>query len=227
RVNKTGGNVPSGNYNINDSISDQAENVPFKMYGNGPYISVDTYGTTAPTTYTGSFNVEICADDGTGLPDGGWVERTVNLESIFNLDQPSQPDLTGSQPWSWMFGADLQFTTTRTYRMPGGSMIIPVEGASIRFTAPASGSFAMTFNASFDLGFNSKTGSVNQGVLDFTTDPVHVWTLITSTLVVGMNRPVLDLFLVPGQSYVFNIRNDAPNPASNQIKVECTVRVYS
>ncbi len=49
-----------------------------------PYLSVFTFGDTAPSTRVGTFNVEICKDDGSGLPDEGWVSRIVTLEARFN-----------------------------------------------------------------------------------------------------------------------------------------------
>lgn len=52
-------------------------------WSDGPYISVFTHGDTAPSTRTGTFTVEICKDSG-GLPDEGWVSRTVTLESLYN-----------------------------------------------------------------------------------------------------------------------------------------------
>ena len=58
---------------------------PYEEGVYGPYISVFTFGDTAPSTRTGIFNIEICKDDGTGLPDESWVSRIVTLEAIFNL----------------------------------------------------------------------------------------------------------------------------------------------
>ncbi len=49
-----------------------------------PFISVFTFGDTAPSTQIGTFNVEICKDNGSGIPDEGWVSRIVTLEARFN-----------------------------------------------------------------------------------------------------------------------------------------------
>jgi hypothetical protein len=51
---------------------------------NGPYISVHTFGDTPPITRFAQVYIDICKDDGTGLPDGGWATRLVILEAIFN-----------------------------------------------------------------------------------------------------------------------------------------------
>lgn len=51
---------------------------------NGPYISVNTFGLTAPVVAFGTFLVDICKDNGVGEPDEAWVTRTVILEAIFN-----------------------------------------------------------------------------------------------------------------------------------------------
>ena len=136
--------------------------------------------------------------------------------------------IVGSVPWTTYFSPSLDFNRSglTVYRF-NGPVFIPVEGASIRFTVPLSGSFSMVFNASADFGFNSKTGSVNQGVLDFTTPATHTWTLLTSTLTVGLDRPGMELDLVNGETYFFNIRNDNPSASYNVIDVTCSVRVYS
>jgi hypothetical protein len=148
---------------------------------------------------------------------------------IKKWDVNTPVDTAGSVPWSWMFGADLQFNTSRVYRIPTQQKVIPAEGVSLVFTVPDSGSFAMSFNCNFDLVgiFGSKRMSCNQTVLDFTTAPVKVVNLIPNNLVVGLDRPSMDLDLVNGETYFFNIRNDNPSASSNRITVECTVTVYS
>ena len=50
----------------------------------GPYVEVFTFGDIAPSTRIGTFDIEICKDDGTGKPDGAWASRIVQLEAIFN-----------------------------------------------------------------------------------------------------------------------------------------------
>ena len=49
----------------------------------GPYVSVFTYGDTAPSTQIGTFKIEICKDS-SGAPDGAWASRNVTLEARFN-----------------------------------------------------------------------------------------------------------------------------------------------
>ena len=139
-------------------------------------------------------------------------------------------DTTGSVPWSWLFGTDLQFDTSRSYLIPATVKIIPAEGIAVRFTAPLSGSFSMNLWGPIDVPgvFGTKRKACNQTVLDFTTPPVQVVTVLNESLIVGMNRSGLDLELAPGETYFFNIINDEPGTTvyGNQINVKCTVSVY-
>ena len=50
----------------------------------GPYVSLDTFGDTAPYIRQAFVEIDICKDDGTGLPDGGWSSTPVFMEAIFN-----------------------------------------------------------------------------------------------------------------------------------------------
>lgn len=58
---------------------------PYEQGVYGPYVQVFTFGDTAPSTRIGTFNIEICKDDGTGQPDNAWASRIVTLESILNV----------------------------------------------------------------------------------------------------------------------------------------------
>lgn len=81
---------PERSYQINDGDNFRTLGEEFPIRGAtlnpnfGPYVSVHTYGETAPITVTGTFNIEICKDDG-GVPDGKWASRIVTLEAIFNV----------------------------------------------------------------------------------------------------------------------------------------------
>lgn len=82
------GTIPAtSRYTINDTVGDRVLGEEFQMItqdGNyGPYISVSTYGDTAPSVQKGTFLIEICKDSG-GLPDGNWASRKISLEAIFN-----------------------------------------------------------------------------------------------------------------------------------------------
>lgn len=46
----------------------------------GPYVSVSTYGFTAPSTQLARVRIDICKDDN-GAPDGAWISRLVTLEA--------------------------------------------------------------------------------------------------------------------------------------------------
>ena len=139
-------------------------------------------------------------------------------------------DITGSVPWTDYFTPALDFNRDglTVYRWTSPGVIIPAAGVAIRFTAPSSGSFSMSFN-NIEVPFvhGSRTGSVNQGVLNFTTAPVLTKTPANpgDRILVGMNRPGLDLELVPGQTYFYNIRNDNPTAINNSYN-ECSVTVY-
>ncbi|GAG45024.1 unnamed protein product, partial [marine sediment metagenome] len=147
---RVGGNNPA-NYTISDGSSERSLGEAFQINEPPPYISVDTFGDIAPSQRNASFNVEICKDNGSGLPDGSWALRGVSLESVLNGSY-EPPPTAGSVPWEAYFQLPLQFTNDYVYRFtPQSGAVIPVGGVSIRFTAPLTGEFAMVFNASADL----------------------------------------------------------------------------
>jgi hypothetical protein len=85
RVTEVSGAVV-GKYTISDGVNNRSFGEAFQMAGtfSGPYVTVHTFGDTAPSTQTTTFNIEICKDS-SGLPDGNWASRLVTLEAIFNV----------------------------------------------------------------------------------------------------------------------------------------------
>lgn len=82
--------VQAGRYVISDGDANYPANTAFKIRGQsispdyGPYVSVFTFGDTAPSVQTGTFNIEICKDNGSSQPDGNWASRIVTLEARYN-----------------------------------------------------------------------------------------------------------------------------------------------
>jgi hypothetical protein len=89
RVNWAGDPLPESRYQINDGDNNRNIGDEFKIRGRtlnpvfGPFLSVFTFGDTAPSVRLGVFNVEICKDS-SGIPDGAWVSRICIIEAIFN-----------------------------------------------------------------------------------------------------------------------------------------------
>jgi hypothetical protein len=228
RVNETSGLIAS-RFTINDSVAFQPENTPFKIRGNpltgpnGPYMTVHTFGDAAPTTRTGVFKVEICKDNGSGLPDGAWVERTVTLKSILNADVPPPVDTTGSVSWASFFGKDFVLEDQGYDALK----IIPTDGISIAFTIPNTG-------RAFSIGFvtventalsSSRTGSVGQTVGDYTSDPTFTWGT-GGGIAAGVNfaDPAIDIQCLPNQTYFFCVRNNTPSDRNNYIRIKVLIQ---
>ena len=90
RVTAVGTLPPTSRYSIADSDHYRVLGEEFKIKGSiynslfGPYVSVFTYGDTAPSVQIGTFLIEICKDLN-GQPDNAWAGRNVTLEAIFNV----------------------------------------------------------------------------------------------------------------------------------------------
>ena len=88
RVTAVGTELPLSRYQISDSLNNRVLGEEFQIFAGigtvfGPFVSVFTYGDTAPSTRIMTFNIEICKDSG-GLPDNAWASRLVTLEARFN-----------------------------------------------------------------------------------------------------------------------------------------------
>ncbi|MBT8438177.1 MAG: hypothetical protein KJO91_00515, partial [Gammaproteobacteria bacterium] len=134
------GTAPAGRYTVHDGANVRVLGESFQMRSTEPYVSVYTFGDAAPSTQTGTFNIEICKDSG-GEPDEVWASRTVTLEAIFNEeeiidpspdpDPEAPPDTTGAVSWETFFGNDFLSTIS------DATKVIPTEGVAIWFTVPA------------------------------------------------------------------------------------------
>ncbi len=195
----------TGRYNISDGVNNRALGDAFQMFGSGPYVSVHTFGDTAPTTRSATFNIEICKD-ASGLPDGNWAGRNVTLEAIFNTDVVTPPpvvDTTGSVSWDSWFGAPFSLGTF----FAASTGEIPAAGISIRFTIPITSSAYKLSMSSLEVPFNPgiRYGAINQEVLNFVDGATYSWGL-GGGITGGINLAGQDIILEPGQTYFFNIK---------------------
>jgi len=77
---------------LSNGTQTNAFDVPFRISGNpsasvtdsAAFISVYSIA-SAPAVVIEKFNVEICKDDGSGLPDQQWASRIVIMEAIKNV----------------------------------------------------------------------------------------------------------------------------------------------
>ena len=227
RVTKINSNRP---VLINDGVSPRELGEAFPI-ATGPYISIDTFGEPPPKVATASVTVEICKDDG-GLPDGGWVSRTVNMEVRFNLegeveppppDPEIPPDLDGAISWDSFFGAPFGTTSLTVER------IIATEGVAIWFTVPVEPLRIWVKFSTIEVATveTARNGAVNTTVLDFDTPPTFTWGLGGG--INGWINPdpgdigANDLELVQGNTYILNLRNN-PIVSPNWIRVQTHYR---
>ena len=224
RVTQDGTSLPTTKYKIYDGQNYRVSGEQFQMLNwtgstlLGPFITVGTWGEAAPASRIGRFKVEICKDSG-GSPDGNWATRYATLEAVYSAGIST----VGSVTWESVFGVPLDYVNGGSYNTPYG-YTIPTAGISIRFQAPqTTGRFFVSFNSSETTSISTtRTGAINQGVLDFTTPPTKGWG-IGGGLWAGVNYVGTDLEMVPGETYFFNIRNNSPRTSGNYIVFQAQV----
>ena len=228
RVTKINSNRP---VLINDGVSPRELGEAFPI-ATGPYISIDTFGETPPQVATASIIVEICKDDG-GLPDGGWVSRTVDMEVRFNLQGEVEPpppaptdppDLAGAISWDAFFGA--AFGSRNLFDV---YQVIAAEGVAIWFTVPITTDRVKVKITTIEVaGLGSmtlRTGAVNTTVLDFVTPPTFVWGLGGGiTLWINPDGGDVGTEIIQGQTYILNLKNNTP-PSPNWIHPQVSYQV--
>jgi len=227
RVNFVGTPLHESRYQISDGDNDRALNEVFQMKGKsinplfGPYISVHTFGDAPPIIRIGVFNIEICKDDGNGLPDGNWASRHVSLEAIFSTDNPVDPDPIPpppipdqGTPWDEFFykpfALDNHYDVTRS---------IPDEGVFLRFTVPAASKpyLVLFYTVGVTSITTTRTAAVNVTAGDFVTPPTEVFGFgVISGSIAGATGTEIEL--IPGNTYFWNIKNTNPDGA-NQIRL--------
>ena len=191
----------------------------------GPYVSVYTFGDTAPAVRDATFLIEICKDDGSGVPDQAWAQRYVTLEAKFNSNEPDPIDTTGSVTWDSFFGAP--FALGVFY----GNIQrqIPPEGIAINFTWPDTATLGKLKLSTFEVPHNPgrRFGAVNTGVLDFTTTPAQfTWGLgggITATI--NYSAGVGDSYIecLPGETSIFSLKTESAREESlNWVTVQAS-----
>ena len=214
---------------ISDGENFRGSGEAFQVNGQGPYVSVDTFGDTPPTTEDAIVLIEISKDSG-GLPDGGWAQRYVSLEAIFNtLAEPEPPvppvdpppiDVSGAYSWEQFFG--VPFTAVRSEI----TKVIPAAGVSIWFTVPVTADVVDVRFGSIEVTSieSTRTGALNTTVGDYTTPPNFTWgngTGITGSI---NGFPGADIELVPGNTYIWNMKLDDPQ-VNNWIRLEVIYKV--
>lgn len=117
------------------------------------------------------------------------------------------PDISGAVTWESWFGKPFGSPLCDATR------VIPYGGIAIWFQVPITSDVVGVSFASVEVtgGITTTvTGTVNTGVLDFSTPPKYSWG-IGGGITGGINNPGQDIDLVPGNIYIFNIKNDSPN----------------
>jgi len=224
---------------INDGDNVRASGDIFQMRGStinslfGPIISVNTFDDIAPIVRTAICTIEISKDDGNGLPDGNWAIRTVNLEARFNLeaeppppdpdppDPPDTVDVTGAYTWLEHFGNAFGSASSSS------TVVIAFDGVSIWFTIDPNETrpIKLDFTSIEVVGLDNqtRTGSVNQTVGDYTSAPTHTWGL-GGGINCGINQiGVYDIDLIPGETYIFSVRNNEPSDP-NWMRIQARYR---
>lgn len=133
----------------------------------------------------------------------------------------TQVNTIGSTPWEDFFG--IEFGAGIFYDK---TKVIPAGGISLAFTVPiTSDSVACTFSTIEVIGFSTtRTGSVNQTVGDYTSEPTQTWGT-GGDIIGGINLVGGEIDLIPGETYFFNVRNNSPRDGSNLIHLRFTYDV--
>lgn len=131
------------------------------------------------------------------------------------------PDISGAVTWESVFGRGFGEQVVADV-----TRVIPYNGLAIWFQVPDTSD---SVEVIFDMievtgGINSTlTGSVNTGVLDFSS-PVVSTLGLSGNITGGINKAGLDRILVPGNIYIFNCRNNEPNdPNTARLRVSYVV----
>jgi len=128
----------------------------------------------------------------------------------------TQVSTVGSVSWLSFFGRPFESPYSYAFK------VIPSDGISIAFTVPiTSDSVRVYFSTVGNTTVSStRTGSVNQTVGDYTSEPTHTWGSGQS-IIGGINYPGQDIDLIPGETYFFNVRNNSPLSSNNLIDIKC------
>lgn len=133
----------------------------------------------------------------------------------------SAVSVAGAVSWDSFFG--LPLATTRV--LYDVEKVIPAAGQPIWFTVPSTASpYKLSFTTieTTSTPGTTRTGSVNQTVGDYTSDPTYTWG-IGGGIDCGINySTAVDIELTPGQTYIFNVRNDSPT-GNNWVRVQATL----
>ena len=144
------------------------------------------------------------------------------------VEPPVTSPPPGSVTWESVFHEPLDYENGGRYQnsIYRSGVVIPTKGIAIAFRAPVTNrSWFISFSSPESTAISTtRTGTINQKPLDFTTLPRKGWG-IGGGLWCGVNTPGTDLELNPGEWYVFNIRNDSPARYNNKviIKADCVV----
>ncbi len=212
---------------VNDGSAPRSLGEVFQIRGGsgnvniGPNVNIDTFGDQPPIVNTARVLIEICKDNGLGIPSLNWVERVVSLEARFSDEVPVDPDpdpdpppgfpdpdidITGATSWEAWFGTPFGVNTEHVIK------VIPDNGVSLWFTVDPNETRPIrirfyTTETLFD--HSIRTFTWNRVVGDFTTPPVYVELDNGAFVVAGINQPgIYDLDLIPGSTYIFNMRRD-------------------
>jgi len=160
-------------------------------------------------------------DNGLNFRGEPWIPITEESGSqtpganISGLGAPAIANTAGTTSFESFFG--IPFLTGNV----DVTKIIPDEGIAILFTVPiTSQAFKIRFlTIEVATAPTARTGAVNSKALDFTTPPTFVWGL-GGDISGGINFAGEDIDLIPGSSYIFNVKNNtiqSPNWANIRV----------
>ena len=152
----------------------------------------------------------------------GTIRKYDSIGNTTPVDPPDPPvDPTGSTPYLEYFG--VEFLAGPLDDM---MKIVPPEGVFILFIVPMvtevyHGLFSTISNTSIS---TTRTGAINKVVGDFTTPPVYTWGLGSGISYNINDAGYGDIDLIPGETYIFNVKNDYPTNA-NWLRIQHIWRI--
>ena len=180
--------------------------VYYENVANTEFITVPTNGDHYIITASDTGNAKINKFDST--------------EEEIDPETGDPVSLTGSTPYLSVFGVEYLAGPS-----DDKSLIIPAEGIFIAFTVPVT---ALVYHGIFvTIGLTSisttRSGALNRTVGDFNTPPTYIWGL-GGGISYNINDPGYgDIDLVPGQTYILNLKNNTP-AAANWMRIQHTWR---
>ena len=134
-----------------------------------------------------------------------------------------QTSTTGADTWEEWFDQPLTMTSRRLYSF---QKKIPTAGLAIAFTVPViTDPYTLEFtNVESPWIVTTVTGAVNTTVGDYTSGATRTWGL-GGSIICGVNYSgYQNITLIPGETYIFNIRNNSPSVDSNWCEMNADVK---